>query len=78
MTSPVWFEVATGPESHSLRSWALRQLPGRVIRTLVVLLLAFVFVLTLGRLVDESGPIIGCFSECQQPQGDFDLWDALF
>jgi len=78
MTPPMWTEVATGPKSRSLRRWAWRILPPKVLRASLALLLASVFILMLGRLVDEYPPVGSCWSDCEQPDRTFDIWDAIF
>jgi hypothetical protein len=32
----------------------------------------------LGRLVDEYPPVGSCWSDCEQPDRTFDIWDAIF
>ena len=74
----MWTEHASGAEARSVRRWALRTMPGRAARALLIMLLAFVFILALGRLVGDGEPPLGCFTECEPPQRDLDIWDAIF
>jgi hypothetical protein len=74
----VWTEPMSGAEARSVRRWVRRTLPDRADRALLIMLLAFVFILALGRLVGDRELPRGCLSECEQPQRDLDIWDAIF
>jgi hypothetical protein len=77
----VWIEPVTGAEARGVRRWARRQLPARIGNALFILVLASVFLLALGRLVDGAAMPIGCFTNCQQSDPNDskgDLWDAIF
>ena len=81
MTEPVWV-VATGPEARSVRRWAARILPGRVLRAAIALVGVGLFVVASGRLYLAGYEVdaITCLTECVPNEGPHprDIWDAIF
>jgi len=85
----VWTEPATGAEARSVRRWARRILPERLVRAGFAMLLVFVGVVALGRLyyaLEPEPSTICVTSDCPPPGGfpddpppsPYDIWDAIF
>ena len=82
--SPRWTEGATGPEARTLRRWAARVIPRRLLGAVLMLLGVTLLVVAYGRLywaVNELQLVCIPEVDCEAAYRELhhlDIWDAIF